>query len=62
MVPFVCAVIEMRLSITNGNHEGIYNRKQSFSINDCVTILSLLVHFDFDLVSSHVTWEHFLYS
>ena len=49
----------MRLSITNGNHEEIHTTKLTFSRNDHATILSLLTHFDFDLVLPHMTWEYF---
>ena len=52
----------MRLRITNGNHEAMYNTKQSFLTNDHAKILSLLTHFDSDLVSSHMTWACFEYS
>ena len=34
----------------------MHTTKQSFLTNDNATILNLLTHFDFDLVSSHLTW------
>ena len=49
----------MRFSITNGNHEAMDTIKQSFPTNDHATILSLLTHFDFDSVSSHLIWVIF---
>ena len=59
VVPSVCTIIKLRLSITNGNHEGMHTIKQSFPTNDHAAILSLLTHFDFDSDSSHVTWVYF---
>ena len=49
----------MRLNITNGNHEAIHTAKQSFPTNHHATILRLLTHFNFDSVSSHMTWTYF---
>ena len=59
VVPFVCTIIKFRFSITNRNHEAMHTTKQSFPTNDHVIILSLLTHFDFDSVSSHLTWVIF---
>ena len=45
--------------VTYGNHEAKHATKQCFSTNDHVTILRLLTYFDFDSVSSHLTWVIF---
>ena len=37
----------------------MHTTKQSLPKNDHATILSLLTHFDFDSVSSHLTWVIF---
>ena len=37
----------------------MHTTKQSFLTNGNATILNLLTHFDFDLVSSHLTWLTF---
>ena len=39
----------------NRNHEAMHTTKQSFPANDHAKVLSLLSHFDFDSVSSHLT-------
>ena len=59
MVIFVCTIIKFRISITNGNHEAMHTTKQSLPTNDHAKMLSLLTHFDFDSVSSHVIWVIF---
>ena len=59
VVPFIYTIIQFRLSITSGNHEAMHTTKQSFSTNDHATIFSLLIHIDFDLVSSHLKWVIF---
>ena len=62
VVPVVCTIIKLTLSITNGNHEAMHTTKQSFSIIYHATILSLLSYFVFAPVTSHMTWVYFQYS
>ena len=57
VVPLVCTIIKLALSIKNGNHQAINSTKQFFATNNHGTILSLMTHFDFDSVSSHMKFD-----
>ena len=46
VVPFVCTIIKLRLSITKANHEAVDTTQKSFAKNYHDTILSLLTYFD----------------
>ena len=59
VLTFVCTIIKFKLSTTNGNHEAMHTTTQSFPTNDHATILSSLTPFDFDSVSSQLTWVMF---
>ena len=59
MLPFVYTIIKFRLSIANEHHEAMHITKQFLPTNDHATILGLLTHFDFNSVSSHLTWVIF---
>ena len=54
VLTFVCTIIKFKLSTTNGNHEAMHT-----TTNDHATILSSLTPFDFDSVSSQLTWVMF---